>query len=142
MIEYRSFSRSPQSVGQARHFVTDVLGGLSKEIADRAAVMISELATNAIRHAGTDFVVRIERTEQLVCIEVVDGGVGKPSLRHAQPRDRSGRGLRIVDVLSDEWGVRRDGSGRGKAVWFNISLESAGAAASRSTVADPPAAAC
>jgi anti-sigma regulatory factor (Ser/Thr protein kinase) len=106
----------------ARHFVLDSLGKLSQDMTDRVALIASELATNAVQHANTSFSVRVERTDSLIHVEVVDTGVGEPTVRAAQPHDYSGRGLRIVESLADEWGVRAEASGQGKAVWFVIQL--------------------
>ena len=122
MIDQRSFPQVPESVPRARRFVAEMIAGISDAVTERTAVMVSELATNAIRHAATPFAVRVEVTPTEVCLEVTDSGPGEPGLRAPAPRAPSGRGLRIVDALSDDWGVRPDPSGRGKTVWFSVSL--------------------
>ena len=122
MIVQRAFPRIADSVPAARHFVVDIVTDIPKEIADRAALMVSELATNAIRHGGTDFEMRIERTDHELSVEIEDSGEGSPVVRHARPRDASGRGLHIVEALSDAWGVRNANRGAGKTVWFTLSL--------------------
>jgi anti-sigma regulatory factor (Ser/Thr protein kinase) len=126
MIVQRAFPRAAKSVPTARHFVSDVVADMPKEIADRAAIMVSELATNAVRHGGTDFEVRVERTKDVLSVEIEDSGEGAPVVRRAQPRDASGRGLHIVEALADAWGVRPTTEGQGKTVWFTLSLATSG----------------
>jgi anti-sigma regulatory factor (Ser/Thr protein kinase) len=122
MIVQRAFPRTADSVPAARHFVVDTVNDIPKEIVDRAALMVSELATNAIRHGGTDFELRIKRTDDELSVEIEDSGEGSPVVRRAQPNDASGRGLHIVEALADEWGVRNTKRRAGKTVWFRLSL--------------------
>ena len=118
----RTFPRVAESVPTARHFVTNAVGDVPPEILDRVALLVSELATNAIRHGGTDFTVRVDQTPDEIAVQIADAGEGTPILRQAQPRDASGRGLQIVEALADSWGVRPEPSGSGKTVWFTLSL--------------------
>jgi len=122
MIAQRAFPGAPESVPTARHFVSNAVADVPKEIADRAALMVSEIATNAIRHAGSDFEVLVELTSDELNVEIADSGGGSPTVRRARPLDASGRGLHIVESLADKWGVRRATSGIGKTVWFTLSL--------------------
>jgi anti-sigma regulatory factor (Ser/Thr protein kinase) len=122
MIAQRAFPGAPESVPTARHFVSNAVADVPKEIADRVALMVSELATNAIRHGGSDFEVLVELTSDELYVEIADTGGGLPTLRRARPLDASGRGLHIVESLADKWGVRRATSGLGKTVWFTLSL--------------------
>jgi serine/threonine-protein kinase RsbW len=118
MIERRYFPRTVGSVPLARHFVATAFARAPQEVADRAAVIASELATNAVRHARTDFVVQVETTPIRVRVEVTDTGTGSPVVRALDAQAPSGRGLRIVDTLADEWGVIETAPGPGKTVWF------------------------
>jgi anti-sigma regulatory factor (Ser/Thr protein kinase) len=122
MIAQRAFPGAPESVPTARHFVSNAVADVPKEIADRAALMVSELATNAIRHGGSDFEVLVELTSDELHVEIADSGGGSPAVHRALPLDASGRGLHIVESLSDKWGVRNSTSGIGKTVWFTLSL--------------------
>ncbi len=79
--------------------------------------MVSELATNAVVHAATTFRLSIERTDKLVRVEVLDGGGGHTHLRSPSNGDLHGRGLQLVDALSDQWGTTECGE-QGKTVWF------------------------
>jgi anti-sigma regulatory factor (Ser/Thr protein kinase) len=126
MIAQRAFPGAPESVPTARHFVADAVADIPKEISERAALLVSELATNAIKHGGTDFEVLVERTPDEIYIEIADSGSGSPTVRRALPQDSSGRGLHIVESLADKWGVRPANSGPGKSVWFTLSLAPAG----------------
>jgi anti-sigma regulatory factor (Ser/Thr protein kinase) len=81
-------------------------------------LLVSELATNAIRHAGGDrFSVEFDANGH-VLVAVCDANTTEPTPRDAAPTDLGGRGLAIVEGLSDVWGARihRDG----KCVWFQL----------------------
>ena len=110
------------SVSASRHFVTDALSDLSEEIQESVALMVSELATNALVHATTGFTVTVERRGDSLRVEVWDAGGGAPILRSPQPSEPHGRGLRIVDEFSADWGVDRLDDGPGKSVWFTVCL--------------------
>lgn len=122
----RSFGRTPQSVRAARRFATEALLGTPRETLDATVLMVSELASNCIRFAASDFTVHIERLRHQIRVEVTDGGVGEPRLRSAKPEDLSGRGLMIVHAMSEEWGVAPSKPPPGKTVWFTITPSSAG----------------
>jgi anti-sigma regulatory factor (Ser/Thr protein kinase) len=83
-------------------------------------LMVSELATNGIRHGRTSFELVIERTDGEIRVAVTDRGSGTPQMRFPGPDEPTGRGLQIVDMLSDRWGVDHE-SGAGKTVWFTVS---------------------
>jgi serine/threonine-protein kinase RsbW len=117
----RGFPHTPASVTEARRFVLDALSEVPNDSREVIAVMISELATNALRHAATPFSVRVEHRGRAVRVEVTDGGEGHPAVLSPEPSEPSGRGLRIVDSLSDTWGVTPSGR-QGKTVWFTLSL--------------------
>jgi hypothetical protein len=52
-------------------------------------------------------------------VSVTDGSAHTPLKRAAGPEDDSGRGMLLVDVISDRWGVQTR-PGTGKAVWFQL----------------------
>ena len=121
-VDTRRFPNTPGSVTHARRFVQEHLDGAPPDVADAVAVMTSELATNSVRHAESEFEVGIDRTPDAIRIEVTDAGPGSPVVRSPDPAGPSGRGLYIVEQLADEWGVRRaDGTGE-KTVWFTVAL--------------------
>jgi anti-sigma regulatory factor (Ser/Thr protein kinase) len=121
MRQARSFPHAVSSVSQARRYVTGALDDLAPEVLESVALMVSELATNACKHANTEFVVAIEQHGNQIRVEVTDGGGGEPVPRSPSSDELTGRGLRIVEALSDDWGVVR-GDGPGKTVWFSLTV--------------------
>jgi anti-sigma regulatory factor (Ser/Thr protein kinase) len=117
MTTMREFPCQSESVTAARHFVREVLRGQPKEVAELAELMASELATNSVRHARSQFQISI-RLGQDIRIEVRDNGSGDPQMLSPGPQDPSGRGLLIVESMSEDWGVRR--SDAAKTVWFTL----------------------
>lgn len=77
-------------------------------------LVVSELVTNAIRHATGPVELRLLRDRALIC-EVADGSSVSPRLRRAQTFDEGGRGLFLVAQLSQRWGTRY--TARGKVIW-------------------------
>lgn len=119
----RRFQAEPASVPAARRFVVGELDRLPAETIEAALLMVSELATNALMYAGTDFTVEVERSASMLTISVTDSGGGSPEIRTlAAPTDLHGRGLFIVRELADAWGVAPAGGDTGKIVWFRIDL--------------------
>ncbi|MFI1306220.1 SpoIIE family protein phosphatase [Streptomyces sioyaensis] len=82
-------------------------------------LVISELITNAIRHARGPVRLRLIRDRTLTC-EVSDGSSSAPHLRHARTVDEGGRGLFIVAQLTQRWGVRYGNDG--KTIWAEQAL--------------------
>jgi anti-sigma regulatory factor (Ser/Thr protein kinase) len=111
------FPYDPRSVPRARRFVREVLSREPTETIEVAELMVSELATNCIRHAGTGFELVVVTGDE-IRIEISDSGTGTPRLLTPRPTDPSGRGLRIVEGLSRRWGV--SSRPRGKTVWFTL----------------------
>jgi anti-sigma regulatory factor (Ser/Thr protein kinase) len=119
MRDSRSFPHEPQSVPAARRFATSVLRGTSTETLEAIELMVSELATNCIRHTDSGFDLTIIRTGHDIRVEATDHAGGTPTMRSPKPTDPSGRGLKIIDMLSAGWGVDADVA-VGKTVWFTI----------------------
>jgi anti-sigma regulatory factor (Ser/Thr protein kinase) len=119
MKRARSFSAEPQSVGAARRFAVAVLGDAPADVLEAVKLMVSELATNSIRHAETGFDLSICHVQGAIRVEVTDHAGGTPTVRSPGPEDPSGRGLRIVSMLSEAWGVERAAT-PGKTVWFTL----------------------
>jgi anti-sigma regulatory factor (Ser/Thr protein kinase) len=132
MRKARRFHGQPESVARARQFVRDVLSDQPRETVEAAELMVSELATNSVRHARSDFELAILVSPREIRVEVSDHGPGQPFPRSPTPREQSGRGLQIVLKLSDAWGISP--SPNGKLVWFTLPLRTrAGEHKSRST---------
>jgi anti-sigma regulatory factor (Ser/Thr protein kinase) len=134
MRQARRFHCQAESVAGARHFVRDLLSDQPREIVEAAELMTSELSTNCVRHARSDFELAIHLSRDEIRVEVSDRGRGQPVLRSPTPQEQSGRGLRIVQELSAAWGIIP--SPNGKLVWFTLPLRMhAGEHKSRSTAA-------
>jgi anti-sigma regulatory factor (Ser/Thr protein kinase) len=114
-VTVRKFHGQPESVPAARRFARQVLSDQSGEVIDAAELMVSELATNCVQHAGTDFEVKIHKQGE-IRVDVRDANRRQPVLRFPAQHEPSGRGLRIVAAMSDDWGVIP--SRGGKTVWF------------------------
>lgn len=109
------------SVADARAYVTTSLGHLPPTVCETAALLVSELATNAVRHGTGDFEVSVrELPDGGVWVGVGDAGAGHPVLRSPRITDEHGRGLRLVSSLADRWGVRRRRGEPRKTVWFEL----------------------
>ena len=124
MIVRRSFGLDRTSVAASRRFVVDALNDLPDDIRESAELMMSELATNAVVHAGTGFEVCIERTATFLRVDVTDVGHGEPRLRAPSVSEPHGRGLQIVKQLSDQWGSLEDADHSSKTVWYLVRLDS------------------
>lgn len=113
---------APRSVGRARKFLAHHLAAWGlPHLTDSAALVVSELVTNAVAHAhppyGCLIATRLERLDCGLRIEVHDANDTKPERREAPPDSESGRGLALVHALTDgQWGVS-DREGPGKIVW-------------------------
>ncbi|MGA5042172.1 SpoIIE family protein phosphatase [Streptomyces capoamus] len=111
----------PREVARARRLVRRRLldWGLPQAV-ETAELLVSEVVTNAVRHAEGDLVeLRIVRTDALL-FEVTDDEPALPAMLNAGPEDESGRGLRVVSRLAREWGA--SATGHRKTVWFEQSI--------------------
>ncbi len=126
MRRARSFPLDVRSVAEARRFAKQILDGSAPDVVEAAELMVSELATNCIRHVHSRFELVLDRTDTQIRVEVTDFGGGAPELQLAGPEDLGGRGLRIVEMLSDSWGVTRR-TPEGKTVWFELAIPKPGA---------------
>jgi len=86
-------------------------------------LLTDELVSNVVRHVGADMRLRAIRHPGTIRVEVDDPSATAPTVRHPGPNDPWGRGLLLVDALSDRWGtdLRTDG----KTVWFELDVETA-----------------
>jgi anti-sigma regulatory factor (Ser/Thr protein kinase) len=110
---------TPAAPARARSALEEVASSVSTERMRDLRLLVSELVTNAVRHAGGDVVrLVVARSRTSVRVEVHDPGRGF-ELREAptDPMRASGWGLVLVAELSDRWGVDHNPRTR---VWFEI----------------------
>jgi anti-sigma regulatory factor (Ser/Thr protein kinase) len=122
VTDQRSFPNAPESVTQARYFTREALAGVDPEVVDNVLVMVSELATNSVRHAASAFTVTVSLERDQLRVAVTDTGTGRPSLRTPPSTEPSGRGLQVVRAFADAWGITDRARGPGKTVWFTVSV--------------------
>jgi anti-sigma regulatory factor (Ser/Thr protein kinase) len=113
------------SVSAARHALADELtaNGIPARMRDDAVLVLSELVSNAIRHAEPlptgDIRVRWSLRRDLLHLEITDGGaLTRPQAAAAASSSLGGRGLNIVRTICSEWGVTEDGSA--VTVWADL----------------------
>lgn len=85
-----------------------------ESLTDTTELVLSELITNAMRHAVGPIAVRLLRDRMLTC-EVYDRSLTSPHLRHAATMDEGGRGLFLVAQITTRWGTRYTKDG--KVIW-------------------------
>ncbi|EST37023.1 hypothetical protein N566_15235 [Streptomycetaceae bacterium MP113-05] len=99
--------------------------GVAAESCDDVELLVSELFTNAVRHTDSEKVgCELWMIGVRLRLEVTDEGGGRhpllPSPRSADADAEGGRGLLLVSVLADDWGVRPDDRDRGNSVWAEL----------------------
>ena len=117
----RTLPLDPASASAARRFVTDVLEQWGHpELEHQVALMTSELVTNSVLHTSGELELAMFRDVDRVRVEVVDRSDRLPAVQSPDADAPGGRGLLIIEALSQAWGV--EGRGDGKAVWFEVAL--------------------
>jgi anti-sigma regulatory factor (Ser/Thr protein kinase) len=121
----------PSSIAEARHAVDELGVALDTRTLATVRLLISELVTNSVRHAGAgasghiDLTVAVRR--DCVRVEVEDTGTGfVPRARVEGQDESSGWGLHLLEALSHRWGTDRANRTR---VWFEIDGAAAAAPA-------------
>lgn len=110
----------PSSVPAARRFVRGVLTDWGQGLlVDDAVLVLSELVTNAVLHGQGEVTARVSVAgDGSVQVEVLDHSARLPRMRGYGEESATGRGLRMVADLSDDWGV--EPSVDGKRVWARL----------------------
>ena len=112
----------PGSVATARRFVSRTLAEWEHpEHLDTACLLVSEIVTNAVRHARAPLGLRLHLTGREIITEIADDSTHLPHRHLADPDDEGGRGLMLVDTLATTWGTRPTDTG--KTVWFTMALD-------------------
>jgi anti-sigma regulatory factor (Ser/Thr protein kinase) len=116
----RRFPPSPAAPSHARRFVAESLDLWQRpDLVDAALLVTSELATNAVRHARSDFTVSLARAAATIVVTVCDSDAGTPRARPSNTTAPGGRGLAIVEAVTAAWGHRHVSGG--KLVWAELS---------------------
>lgn len=119
------------AVADARRAVTSALDSWElPSLAPDAELLVSELVTNALLHAGTGIALTLAVADGALEVGVADRSPEIPAPRIAGDsgtttavdwRSEGGRGLRLVELIADEWGVAV--MPEGKQVWFRLGLD-------------------
>lgn len=125
-IEMR-LDATPDAAGRVRAAVTTALDrSLPREVVENVLMVATELVSNSVMHAGLGPGEQIAfrlRAERRIRVEVEDAGrgFGEDGPRLVDPgSDPGGRGLLIVSLLSEDWGVEEDGT---VVVWAELARE-------------------
>ena len=114
------FAGKPPSVALARDFACQhLIAHHQSHLVDDVRLVVSELATNAVVHAQRPFGVCLSRVLGSVLLAIRDGSNWPPVPSVPDVMDMSGRGLMLVELLSQEWGTRTDDHGF-KSVWASF----------------------
>ena len=112
----------PKAPRAARDFLRDVLAVWDCDDDNSvAALLTSEVVTNAVRYAVSGVSVRLVVTGAVLRVEARDDGDGDPTVVSIGPESESGRGLLLVATLALRWGVQGCADG-GKVVWFEVPI--------------------
>lgn len=110
----------PRSAALARDFVRlHLVAHHLRHLVDDVRLVVSELATNAVAHAQTPFVVTLSSVDGSLLLDIQDESTSAPVRSVPDIMDMSGRGLMIVELLSQEWGTSTDAHGF-KSVWASF----------------------
>lgn len=117
----RSLPAQPMSVPLGRSWAEGWLAGsaVPRHLRDTVLLVVSELVTNAVRQGDGPVRVALDAGDEALLIEVFDSGHRLPMLSESAPDSTSGRGLHLIDMVCDGWGVREELDG--KTVWARLS---------------------
>lgn len=122
----------PAAVPEARRFLAGVLHSwrMPEMVDGDAALLVSELVGNAVRHADGPFAVLAFYDGSRVRVEVGDASRAVPVVRHASHTETGGRGVYLVSTIAEDWGVQP--TANGKRVWFELLVPPPGQASETS----------
>ena len=110
-----------ESTRVARHWIAAHLRELPADVSSCAALLTSELVTNAVLHAATPMCVTLHIFPDRIRVDVADGSPGFPAIKDYGRDAATGRGLTLFNTLASDWGVQVvDG---GKIVWFELPVD-------------------
>ncbi|MFI6006867.1 SpoIIE family protein phosphatase [Streptomyces sp. NPDC051366] len=113
----------PERIAGARRQIRELLHDWAdEEQVDSAVLIVSEMVTNVLMHTDGDALLVAEAVGELgtrrLRIEVADASDELPHKRHPGEMASSGRGVLLMEMLADTWGV--DPRGEGKSIWFEM----------------------
>lgn len=116
-LDLASSARAPR---QARQAIIELLTRSGRtDLAADAALLVSELVTNAVMYAGGPISVSAAYLDATLRVEVHDSDQAPlPSLRKPSASDKTGRGLHLIGLLADRWAITPTPDG--KTIWFEI----------------------
>lgn len=112
------FPPTTASVAAARNAVAELVAQHHPALGDDVRIVVSELASNAVLHAGTPYDLLVQVSDDRVRIEVSDTAPALPAVRYPALEATSGRGLHLITALCGDWGVEQRGAG--KVVWVEF----------------------
>jgi len=113
---------STKAPRRARHAISELLDRSGRpDLCPDAALLVTELVTNAVTHAGGPIGVSAGWVDDALRVEVHDFEPAPPVLRHPSMLEESGRGLCLVADLADRWGVTPESDG--KTIWFELNAD-------------------
>ena len=115
---YEGYPAQPTTPALARAAIARYLTARGLErLVPTAALLVSELVTNAVVHAGEFITLRARDVDRVLHVGVSDASNDLPSLRDVAVDE--GRGLRILTAFAAKWGVTTP-NGNGKTTWFQL----------------------
>ena len=110
-----------ESTTRARHWMAARLRDQPTEVSECAALLTSELVTNAVLHASTPLSVTLHVLPGRIRVDVADGSPVLPAVKEYGPDAATGRGLTLFNTLASDWGVHAVTGG--KIVWFELPVD-------------------
>lgn len=122
MEQHCDLSEGPQAAGQARRLVRDVLEKVrATQILDDALLIVSELATNAVRYGAGPISAHISVDDRALTIAIQDARASDlPYPRVLTQTEPDGRGMHLVSAMASRWGWHRNQDS--KVVWAELPL--------------------
>lgn len=112
----------PSAPHRGRHWVVPVLRAhdAPEPAVDLVELLTSEVVTNAVKYGSAEdgIVLSVDWADSRVTVRVTDANPSAPVVHRSAPEDVGGRGMELVELLADSWGVETHA--RGKTVWFTV----------------------
>ncbi|MBB2921686.1 ATP-binding protein [Cellulomonas cellasea] len=107
---------------RGRHWVVPVLRAhdAPESAVDLVELLTSEVVTNAVKYGSAEhgIVLSVGWADSRVTVSVSDANPSAPVVHRSDPEDLGGRGMELVELLAESWGVESHADG--KTVWFTV----------------------